>query len=143
MKKYCLVILVSLLTVYISACSGEKPAEVGEYPAETPVTVTQEPGQTAGTAGVQVPEADISVSGEMESAGEDLTEFVRPSNEEIQAALKNAGFYTGAIDGKIGPMSQKAIEDFQQQNGLEVDGKVGRKTWSVLKSYLSSEVQVD
>jgi peptidoglycan hydrolase-like protein with peptidoglycan-binding domain len=59
--------------------------------------------------------------------------------QKIQTALKNAGLYNGTIDGKIGPATRKAIEAFQQQNGLKVDGKVGPKTWSVLESYLNGQ----
>jgi peptidoglycan hydrolase-like protein with peptidoglycan-binding domain len=62
----------------------------------------------------------------------------KPSAIEIQTALKNAGFYSGKVDGKIGPMSKKAIEAFQQANGLTVDGKVGPKTWGALSKFLSS-----
>ncbi len=64
----------------------------------------------------------------------------KPSDKEIQTALKNAGYYTGAIDGKIGPRSKQAIEEFQKANGLTVDGKVGPKTWAVLGKYLAAAV---
>jgi peptidoglycan hydrolase-like protein with peptidoglycan-binding domain len=57
--------------------------------------------------------------------------------QKIQTALKNAGLYNGAIDGKIGPASKRAIETFQANNGLKVDGKVGPKTWAALEPYLS------
>ena len=56
----------------------------------------------------------------------------KPTGIEIQTALKNLGFYTGNVDGKIGPKSKKAIEDFQKANGLKVDGKVGPKTWEIM-----------
>ena len=59
--------------------------------------------------------------------------------QQIQTALKNAGFYTGKIDGKIGPGSKRAIEAFQTSKGLKVDGKVGPKTWTALESYLSDK----
>lgn len=61
----------------------------------------------------------------------------RPTVQEIQAALKNAGYYIGKVDGKVGPMTKKAIEEFQKSNNLKVDGKVGPKTWSVLSQYLN------
>ncbi len=60
----------------------------------------------------------------------------KPTNKDIQIALKNAGFYNGDIDSKIGPKTRKAILEFQAKNNLAVDGKVGPKTWSVLKEYL-------
>ncbi len=61
----------------------------------------------------------------------------KPAAIEIQTALKNAGFYVGNLDGKIGPKSKKAIEDFQKANGLKVDGKVGPKTWEAMAKYLT------
>jgi len=58
-----------------------------------------------------------------------------PSNEDIQIALKNAGFYDGEIDGQIGTKTRNAIKEFQKQNDLEVDGVVGRNTWEVLGEF--------
>ncbi|HBR14069.1 MAG TPA: hypothetical protein DD723_00800 [Candidatus Omnitrophica bacterium] len=55
---------------------------------------------------------------------------------QIQKALKSAGYYNGPLDGKIGAKTQEAIMKFQKDNGLKVDGKVGRMTWSELKPYL-------
>lgn len=59
------------------------------------------------------------------------------SPTQIQTALKNAGLYTGNIDGKIGPASKKAIEAFQKSNGLKADGKVGPKTIAAMEKYLT------
>ena len=67
----------------------------------------------------------------------------KPTDIEIQTALKNAGFYSGSIDGKIGPKSKKAIEDFQSANGLKADGKVGAKTWEALGKYLNVASNID
>lgn len=64
---------------------------------------------------------------------------IKPSKKEIQEALKAAGFYQGAIDGKLGPQTREAIRSFQQVHGLKVDGVVGRQTWEKLSPYLSSQ----
>lgn len=61
----------------------------------------------------------------------------KPTAIEIQTALKNAGFYTGDVDGKVGPMTKKAVIEFQKANSLEADGKVGPKTWGALAKYLN------
>ncbi len=59
--------------------------------------------------------------------------------QQIQTALKNAGFYQGKIDGKIGPKTKQAIEQFQANQGLKVDGKVGPKTWAAMQSYMTAQ----
>lgn len=63
----------------------------------------------------------------------------KPTVQEIQNALKNAGLYYATVDGKIGPITKQSIEEFQKANGLKVDGKVGPKTWDVLSKYLNSD----
>ena len=50
----------------------------------------------------------------------------------IQSALKKAGFYQGNMDGKMGPLTRKAVEDFQKANNLKPDGLVGAGTWKEL-----------
>jgi len=70
----------------------------------------------------------------IEAPRADITD--KPDDVSIQKALKKAGLYKGAIDGKIGPKTKEAIKEFQRSNGLVVDGKVGPKTWAALKGYL-------
>ncbi len=59
-----------------------------------------------------------------------------PSTNQIQKALKRAGYYKGSVDGKMGAKTQEAIMKFQKDNGLKADGKVGQMTWAELKFYL-------
>ena len=42
--------------------------------------------------------------------------------EAVQAALKALGYYDGAVDGRIGPISQRAYALFQARRGLPADG---------------------
>lgn len=65
----------------------------------------------------------------------------RPTVREIQEALKNAGYDPGLIDGKMGKQTRDAIRAFQKANHLKVTGKVGRKTWSLLKEYLDKKAK--
>lgn len=60
----------------------------------------------------------------------------RLSPKQIQAALKNAGFYNGPIDGEIGPRTKAAIKRFQEANGLKADGIAGKRTLVKLEKYL-------
>jgi peptidoglycan hydrolase-like protein with peptidoglycan-binding domain len=76
----------------------------------------------------------VSETGEIVNASEVDISKVTPKN--IQSALKNAGFYGGTIDGKIGRKTKEAIKEFQKANELKSDGVVGKQTWSKLQKYL-------
>jgi len=57
--------------------------------------------------------------------------------EDIQAALRRAGFNPGPIDGIFGARTLKAVRAFQASRGLKADGVVvGPKTLQKLKPYL-------
>lgn len=58
-------------------------------------------------------------------------------HKDVQQALKNAGYYEGAIDGKVGSGTKAAILQFQKDNGLKSDGLLGQETWAVLRGYLN------
>lgn len=56
-------------------------------------------------------------------------------NEQIrtlQRLLKSMGFYKMDIDGSFGNGTKWAVEDFQAERGLEIDGIVGKNTWTEL-----------
>jgi peptidoglycan hydrolase-like protein with peptidoglycan-binding domain len=71
------------------------------------------------------------------SSGKDKEQVIRVSVSPvvIQQALQNAGFYKGAIDGKIGSGTKSAIVNFQKSKGIKADGIIGRQTWELLKAY--------
>ena len=83
-------------------------------------------------------------SGESHHAGAGV--YRTPSGFElpsmnIQQALKNAGYYQGNLDGKIGSETKDAVKSFQKDHGLEADGVIGRRTWDKLKGYLGGAVK--
>jgi len=45
------------------------------------------------------------------------------SVRDIQAELQRRGYDVGPVDGRLGPRTQTAIREFEQQNGLPVDGQ--------------------
>jgi peptidoglycan hydrolase-like protein with peptidoglycan-binding domain len=65
----------------------------------------------------------------------------RPKVRQIQVALKNAGFEPGIIDGRMGKQTREALKAFQKANNLPADGKIGKKTWSLLREYLYKKVK--
>ncbi len=103
--------------------------EIGSTAEENAESQTTETGQNAvvdTTAHSPIASSTLSSSPE------------KPSARDIQQALKNGNFYQGKVDGVLGPKTKKAIEDFQTQNNLKVDGKVGSQTWQKLKAYYNS-----
>ncbi len=60
---------------------------------------------------------------------------LQPTTRDVQQALKNAGFYQAAIDGKMGNQTRTAIKEFQRVNSLKDDGVVGKQTWVKLQAY--------
>jgi len=54
---------------------------------------------------------------------------------KLQQHLLELGYSeVGAPDGIFGKMTDSAVRRFQENNGLEVDGYVGPKTWGKLFS---------
>ncbi len=53
--------------------------------------------------------------------------------KSVQKMLKKLGYLSSA-DGYFGSGTESAVRSFQENNKLSVDGKVGRKTMSVLRS---------
>jgi hypothetical protein len=56
--------------------------------------------------------------------------------KEIQAALRNAGFYAGGIDGDIGPETRKAISRFRRSQRLGSGTNPGPVTVGRLRRFL-------
>lgn len=137
MKEFLVILVVAVFGIYMFGCAKKEALEESQETMSMDA-LTSPNVQVAATEGrtVEAIQATGLASPKIESVS-----LAKPSPKEIQSALKNAGYYKGAIDGKIGPMSKKAIDDFQRDNGLEVDGKVGRRTWEVLSKQLDTAAQ--
>lgn len=88
---------------------------------------------------VESPKGVIDTVESVEESDDNIVVIRFPSNEEIQLALKNAGFYKGKIDGQLGPETRNAIMEFQRENGLRADGVIGRNTWELLGEFFIPE----
>jgi len=138
LRKYLCILLVVVAAVNLSGC-GKKQEASQELQEPLSMEALSNINATTGAT----PESKAPTVQQSAPATEAKLEPLppagpyKPSTKEIQAALKNAGCYLGLVDGKVGPMTKKAIEAFQKANGIKVDGKVGSETWAVLSSYLS------
>ncbi len=138
-----------VILVLVTVVGCEQKSEIENSLTTPPTSSPQVPEQalapqssdtTSATSQAQIPQTPPSEDyfasqSTVPSTGE---AFAAPGIEEIQQALKNAGLYAGKIDGDLGPKTKKAIMEFQGQNDLKADGKVGPRTWGKLKPYLSS-----
>jgi len=141
MRKFVFIIITLVFAIYLTGCGKKQPKlEELQIPmsVETPTLSAAAPTETKAQ-----PAAKIEVLPGAPGVGPAKLQPLPPSGPykptaiEIQTALKNAGFYTGNIDGKIGTQTKKAIEEFQKANGLQADGKIGTKTWAALSTYLN------
>jgi len=145
MRKFYLLFVLGIVAL-LSGC-GEKSNQVTMSPTDQLATgkeitislngqtsTTTEVTPTAPTATTPATTSSVSQEMPMEAA---LVTVEAPTNQQIQQALKNAGLYEGPVDGVLGKKSKGAIKTFQEQNGLTADGKVGKKTWAKLGTYLN------
>ena len=144
MKKFLVVMVVMAFAVTMFGCGKKETAM-----EETNEPMTMEALSTMNVAQVSpAVKATETVAQVAQTATTQASQLAalppagpyKPTGQDIQTALKNAGFYAGTVDGKIGPVTKKAIEAFQNANGLQADGKVGPKTWAALSKYLNPTV---
>jgi len=55
-----------------------------------------------------------------------------PAVRLLQRLLRDRGFYRGEIDGVFGVRTERAVREFQRQQGLSVTGVVRNLTWRAL-----------
>ena len=51
---------------------------------------------------------------------------------QLQQKLKTWGYYNGEVDGVYGSGTERAVREFQKDNGLTVDGRAGPATLRAL-----------
>jgi peptidoglycan hydrolase-like protein with peptidoglycan-binding domain len=66
---------------------------------------------------------------------------VCPAVAEMQELLNAHGFRL-RVDGNYGWITELAVQEFQRQHGLRIDGVVGSKTWALLKQDLKPGARV-
>ncbi len=59
----------------------------------------------------------------------------REATQKMQIALARAGFNPGPADGRFGPATLRAVQQFQTANGLPPNGVVGPTTWDKLQPF--------
>lgn len=76
----------------------------------------------------------FSVAGDAALGDRTLARGARgPEVKELQRKLNQLGYSVGAVDGIFGRKTEAAVQRFQKDRGLKVDGVVGPKTARELK----------
>ena len=60
------------------------------------------------------------------------SEYADSSVSQVQAALAREGYYHGAIDGSVGPMTRNALRRYQRSHGLDATGRIDRSVLEAL-----------
>lgn len=106
-------------------------------PDPTSVTAVSQPAPVASTQTPPAP-ADNSVVPESLTPPVLRLEAEGPAVAQLQRELQTLGYYSGDIDGGFGEETQVAVENFQSDQQLFVDGVVGAATWDALSRALDS-----
>ena len=139
--------LLKTILVYMSmvfAASVQNAPDPGQLPAYNQPTptpyvqaVVNTPAPTSTPKPSPVPTIDITPNPDYKTIrvgdnGEDV--------RAMQEKLAQYGYYEGELDGRFGNQTRRAVEAFQYQHGLSVDGIAGQRTLTVL--YESGEVRM-
>lgn len=81
----------------------------------------------------QLPSASESTSASGAGmAGGSTQQLDSQTVQDIQQALNDKGFDSGKVDGIMGPNTQKALRDFQEDQGMQASGQPDQETLSAL-----------
>ena len=61
--------------------------------------------------------------------------------EAMQVLVSAATGHVLAVDGSFGPKTEEALEVYQAENDLQVDGRCGEKTWGSLLGVTAASLQ--
>ena len=137
----------ALLCLALPGCGATSPQPVALLPNETATqhapsndssqstefTVCNFADPTVPTANTEYPLPDLLSAQTGTSTDADVTRAIR----SVQEILRAEGFTDQAggavvVDGYYGPDTAYAVQLFQQQAGITVDGTVGQETWEAL-----------
>jgi peptidoglycan hydrolase-like protein with peptidoglycan-binding domain len=134
MKQIITGLLAGVVGVALAGCATTKPPAGLETRVESLENRVQVLEADTQSGAPRSGEPSLSLAGGREAVSADAKNM---SKKDIQKALKNAGYYEGPVDGKIGPKTRAAIMAFQGDKGLKEDGIPGSQTKEKLAQYLS------
>lgn len=121
----------ALATAGVAHAGGDP----GHEPATDPGGRSSQPAPHTGSAAANDPAMNrSSSSATMTSSGTNRMQI-----EQVQRELQSRGLYSGAIDGRAGPQTMAAVQQFQAQQGLPASGNLDEATRRALGVQLDKQ----
>ena len=113
---------VAILTLFLMSCATVETikTEVKERlpKKQTEQVVESEPSEATDTTPALTPEEQLVTS--------------------IQESLNTLGYSTGPVNGRLGAKTEAAIQDFQLDSGLRIDGKPTKELLDLINEKVAS-----
>jgi len=128
---------------------GEFDTTTVQEPATGQTTQTDEPVQEPATgqtdANTEEPQQD-ALAGRLDTTTPSLMDAYNDGGKQamdsvrdLQQALERLGIDPNGVDGKYGRGTYAAVQEFQRQNGLQVDGEAGPETMAALQRAINAQ----
>jgi len=109
---------------------------------QRPAPAAQEPAQPAAPSNGSLLGRKLdTTTPNLMKAYNDGGKQAMPTIRNMQTALSRLGFDPNGLDGKYGPGTFKAVQEFQKANGLSVDGQAGPSTMAAIKKALDDNFE--
>ncbi|MBQ8160511.1 MAG: D-alanyl-D-alanine carboxypeptidase family protein [Clostridia bacterium] len=116
----CLVLAVIILAVGVYRKIPEVQLELQLTPSPVPVW---------GNVMAMTPDPSQPTQAPVLRTGSKGDEVIR-----LQERLRELGYLKGSVDGQFGSETQRALTEFQRENGLQADGVAGSATFALIYS---------
>ncbi len=135
--------------LYIESHPSATPNEVIQHLKDSAISQTQichsmnNGGYIKGPNGPAVELVNIAQTDQDSSLNFVINKNSRLSEVNLlQRMLTILGYSPGIIDGKFGPKTESAVKQFQQDDGLTVDGEVKLDTWTEISSLIKEKLNI-
>jgi hypothetical protein len=92
----------------------------------------------AATAGAAAPAPVLATSSVVYKLGDEGRQV-----REIQARLRQIGWFVGDVTGYFGPRTRTAVEGFQAKRKIRVTGRVNATTWAMLEGMTTEPTRAE
>ncbi len=140
LNRFCKILMLPVVCLLITGCATTQAQRPPEADAQNEVIelqkALQEKEQQIQDLQSQIESQTQALAGAGNIQSRDKTAVIRVAGvrvQDVQAALVKVGLDPGPVDGRMGKKTKAAIKEFQRSKGLNPDGIVGERTWSLLK----------